>query len=85
VFFFERSLSPQEKKAFEGGVVKIFGGVEGNAEIVVLHDDGQHLTEFEARTPVEDTAWAAEHLATFSEFSRDCVRIVSYQGQRFAG
>ena len=85
VFFFERSLSEEEKRDLEGRVARLFASVEGGATIRVHHDDERKLAEFKARIPVTDHAWATEHLATFTEFSRDRVKIVSFQGRRFPG
>jgi hypothetical protein len=85
VFFFERSLSAEEKRDLEGRVARLFASVEGGAAIRMHHDDERKLAEFEAHVPVTDHAWVTEHLATFTEFSRGRVRIVSFQGREFAG
>ncbi len=82
MFFFERRLTLQEKEAFDARVALLFASVEPTA-IRVHHDDDLKLAEFEARTPGGDHTWATEYLFTFAGFSREVVRIVSYQGRRF--
>lgn len=82
VFFFERHLTLQEKEAFDARVARLFASVEPTA-IRVHHDDDLKLAEFEARTPGGDHAWATDHLVTFAGFSREVVRIVSFQGGQF--
>lgn len=79
VFFFARPLAREEKAAFDAVVTSLFS----DACIRVTHDDAGPLAEFEARTPVTDTAWAARHLDAFTAFSRNRVAIVTYQGRRF--
>lgn len=80
VFFFERPLSIEEKRTFERATRELFA----DPTIDVLHDDSGPVAEFEARTPVTDTDWAARHLEVFRRYDREQVRIVSFQGRRFA-
>lgn len=82
VFFFGRSLSNEEKRAFDEGVGALFSD---RNSIHVLHDDSGPLAEFEAPTPVTDPEWMAKHLAVFTRFARQHAPIVSYQGRRFPG
>jgi hypothetical protein len=81
VFFLERALTPAEKMIFDSRVLSLFSGFE--KAVPVIHDDSGPLAEFQARTPVTDQAWAAKHLEVFAAFSREHVRIVSYQGRKF--
>jgi len=79
IFFFERSLSSEEKAAFDTVVASLFS----DGAVRVTYDDEGPLAEFEAMTPVADAAWAARHLDAFAGYSRERVPIVSYQGRRF--
>jgi hypothetical protein len=83
VFFFERSLLPEEKRDFEERVAQLFCNAEGDTSVRVYFDDARKLAEFEAPTPVADQAWASQHLAVFESFSRERARIVSFQGRKF--
>jgi len=82
VFFFERALAPDERMEFDSRVQSLFAEFEN--PVRVIHHDSGPVAEFEARSPVTDRAWAAKHLAVFTAVSRECVRIVSYQGRKFA-
>lgn len=81
VFYFERPLSTDEKRAFATEVRRLFS----DPTIEVLHEDTGPVAEFEADTPIEDPLWTTQHLATFRRFSNERVSILSYQGRRFAG
>lgn len=79
VFYFVRPLTPSERRTFAEVVEALFVG----QSIHVAYDGEAPIAEFEAMTPVTDHGWAARHLEVFSSFSREHVRIVSYQGRRF--
>jgi hypothetical protein len=81
VFFFERALALEEKQDFAARVVALFGAT-GLIEDIHF-DDESKMAEFQARVPVDNHEWAARHLTTFAEFSRERVQIVSFQGRRF--
>ncbi|WP_394847658.1 hypothetical protein LZC95_09365 [Pendulispora brunnea] len=78
VLFFERPLSDLEREDLEERVGALFGV----GEVQILYDDAGPCAEFEAITPILDPEWAAKYLAALLSFSRDRVRILSYQGQR---
>jgi hypothetical protein len=81
VFFFERTLSPSEKGAFDRTVADVFAAVD--PDVRVIHDDAGPLAEFEAWTRPDDQAWKQRHLHAFATFDESQVRIVSFQGRRF--
>jgi len=81
VFFFERSLSAEDKRIFEEETRSLFA----DPTIRVLYDDRAAIAEFEAHTPVTDEAWMRQNLGVFTRFHREQVPIVSYQGLRFRG
>lgn len=79
VFFFARPLSFSEKTTFDTAVMALFA----DPHIHMSHDDVAAVAEFEALTPFTDHEWARRHFAAVSAFSRDYVRILSYQGRAF--
>jgi hypothetical protein len=84
VYFFERSLSLAEKRAFDEAVWERFEVFDGRT-IRVHHDDAGPLAEFETRTPTSTEALHDLRFDTIGRFDREHVRIVSYQGRRFVG
>ena len=84
VFFFERPLTADEKRDFEGRVANLFSPFSDGEPLVICFDDRRQLAEIEGPTP-EGHEWARQHLATFAAFSQQRVRIVSFQGLRFPG
>ncbi len=79
VFYFVRPLTPGERRTFAEVVNALFVG----QSIQVAYDGEAPIAEFEAMTPVTDHGWAVRNLEVFASFSREHVRIVSYQGRRF--
>jgi hypothetical protein len=82
VFFFENRLSADDVLVFRNMVDDLFANVDENG-VRVHYDDDLKLAEFRAKTPVTDESWARVHLAAFSRFSQERVRILSYQGRKF--
>ena len=79
VFFFARPLTRDEKADFDARVVGLFAAIDRH--VGIRHDDAGPAVEVEALTP-SDPEWVARHREVFAAFSRDRVRIVSFQGRR---
>lgn len=93
VYFFERALHADEQRIFEQQLVEFYPRVfqllklEWDQQPIVSsvqYDDELHVARFQAWTPVGIESWYSEQLAAAIRFSREHVRIVSYQGLRFA-
>jgi hypothetical protein len=90
VFFFEQPLSEHDRQLFDERIVGFFRGLDsdllkGKARTVsapmFLHDGNS--AEFTATTPAGDETWFGDLYTCCLDFSRNVVRIASYQGKRF--
>ncbi len=79
VFYFARPLTEAERTAFEDRIVLMFG-----QKVAVSFDDTGPCAEFEAETPVNDGEWSRQYLDVVRGFSDSYVKVVSFQGRRFA-
>jgi hypothetical protein len=82
VVYFERPLSVEEKQAFDREVALV--GTADAMTAHVHHDDAGPVAELEAVTHVHDRRWVNELGYRLNQFSRNHVRIVSYQGRKYA-
>lgn len=93
VFYFERSLVPDEKEKFMRDVVAAFetlpsrflASTNDRRVRYLQFSDSPSRAEFRAFVPVYDQEWLAKCVAEFRAFSEGSVQIVSYQGRRVAG
>lgn len=92
VYFFERALEVKEQRIFEQQLVEFYPRVFQQLNLKwdeqpivspVQYDDELHMARFQAWTPVGFESWYGDQLAAAIRFSREHVRIVSYQGLRF--
>lgn len=91
VFFFERSLNQEERKAFEKDIVGFYRQIQLPVWAEVPDDRIKNLSypysgrcaEFQAYVPIADERWYASSRAVVVDFHLKCVPIVSFQGRRF--
>jgi hypothetical protein len=93
VFFFERSLSPEEQRAFEEIVVERVRAIQKRHILIapielgikqIRFDQNLAMAEFQAHFPIHDETWFSDYMASIKEFSKTRVRILSFNGKELA-
>ncbi|MGK7899114.1 MAG: hypothetical protein AB4372_37230 [Xenococcus sp. (in: cyanobacteria)] len=91
IFFFQKPLNQDEKKAFEKEVVNFFGQIKLPSWAKVPDKRIKNLVypysglccEFQAYVPIADETWYSSARAVTIDFHLNCVPIVSFQGSKF--
>lgn len=92
VFFFERPLNEDARRAFENDIIGFFERLESpllsqstTARIKhIAYSQAGFCGEFKAFTPVADERWPGAFFLACALFSVEHANIVSYQGRRFS-
>lgn len=91
IFFFQKTLNQDEKKAFEKDVVNFFRLIKLPSWATVPDQRIKDLAysysglccEFQAYVPIADERWYSSARAKTEIFHLNCVPIVSFQGRKF--
>jgi hypothetical protein len=91
VFFFEKSLSSEEKKQFEKTIVNFFRTLNFPTDLNIPSERVKSIVynhldtsiEFEAYIPFIDEGWHSQSLELLTDFHLRHVKIKSFQGRFF--
>lgn len=90
IFFFERALTEDERRAFEVQIVDFYRSLElptwvdgGSERIISLSYTNDGLcAEFQALAPFGDDRWYSASRTALEKFHREVVPLISFQGNR---